>query len=88
MYEVCTFVAKVLSTALTEPPKILGPPTIVLVPRTIDSHADAPNSSTGPDSCIFFDISQERISHFTDIKHNRSKSRKIYNNLIYINTLK
>jgi hypothetical protein len=37
-----------------EPPKILGPPTDVLVPRTLDSHAGAPNSSTGPNSCISF----------------------------------
>jgi hypothetical protein len=40
--------------AVTEPPKILGPPIDVLVPRTLDSHASAPNSSTGPDSYIFF----------------------------------
>ena len=38
---------------VTEPPKILDPPTDVLVTRTLDSHAGAPNSSTRPDSCIF-----------------------------------
>jgi hypothetical protein len=43
-----------LIPAVTDPLKILGPPTDVLVPRTLDSHADAPNSSTGPDSCISF----------------------------------
>jgi hypothetical protein len=69
----------------TEPPKILGPPTAVLVPRTLDYHVDAPNSSTGPDSCIFFNISQERTLHITGITQYRSKSRKSYNNLIYIN---
>jgi hypothetical protein len=70
--------------AVTEPPKILGPPTFVLVPRTLDSHADAPNSSTGLDSCIIFNISQEHTSHFTDITYNLCKSRKSCNNLIYI----
>jgi hypothetical protein len=58
---------------VTEPPKILGPPTAVLVPRTLDSHADAPNSLTGPSACIFFHISQHQ-----------GKSGKDYNNLIYI----
>jgi hypothetical protein len=47
----------VLTIRVIEPPKILGPPTAVLVPRTIDNHADAPNSSTEPDSFIFFNIS-------------------------------
>jgi hypothetical protein len=67
-----------------EPPKILGPPTAVLVPRTLDSHANAPNSLTGPSSCIF-SISQERSSHITNITQHQSKSGKDYNNLIYIN---
>src|SRR5688572_23771111 len=70
---------------VTEPPKILGPPIDGLVRRTLDSLVDAPNSSTGPTSCIFFNISQERTSHITDITQHRSKSRKSYNNLIYIN---
>jgi hypothetical protein len=74
--------------AMTEPPKILGPPTPVLVPKTLDSHADAPNILPRPSSRIFFNISQERISHFTDITHNQSKSGKSYNNLIYIDMLK
>jgi hypothetical protein len=38
---------------VTEPCKILDTPTDVLATRTLDSHAGAPNSSTGPDSCIF-----------------------------------
>jgi hypothetical protein len=43
--------------AMMEPPKILGPPTFVVVSRTLDSRADAPNSLTGPNSYIFFNIS-------------------------------
>jgi hypothetical protein len=39
---------------VTKPPKILGPPTDVLVPRILDSHTDAPNSLTKPDSSISF----------------------------------
>jgi hypothetical protein len=70
--------------AVTEPPKILGPPTAVLVPRTLGSHIDAPNSLTGPGSCIFFNIFQERTSHITDITQPQSKSGKSYNNIIYI----
>jgi hypothetical protein len=37
---------------VTEPPKILGPPTNVLVLRTSDSHAGALNGSAGPVICI------------------------------------
>jgi hypothetical protein len=43
-----------LIRAVTEPPKILGPPTDVLVLKTLDNHAGAPNGSTGPVSCICF----------------------------------
>jgi hypothetical protein len=32
--------------ALTEPPKVLGPPTVVLVLRTLDNPVDALNHST------------------------------------------
>jgi hypothetical protein len=39
---------------VTEPPKILGSPTYVLAPKTLDSHASAPNGPIGPVSCIFF----------------------------------
>jgi hypothetical protein len=38
---------------ITEPPKVLGPPTDVLVLRTSDSHAGAHNDSAGPVICIF-----------------------------------
>jgi hypothetical protein len=33
-------------TAVTEPPKVLGPPTVVLVLRTLDNPVDAHNHST------------------------------------------
>jgi hypothetical protein len=74
--------------AVMESPKILGPSTPVLVPRTLDSHADAPNSLTGHGSCIFLNITRERIFHFTYITLHQSKSGKSYNNLIYIDMLK
>jgi hypothetical protein len=32
--------------AVTEPPKVLGPPTVVLVLRTLDNPVDAHNHST------------------------------------------
>jgi hypothetical protein len=38
---------------VTEPPKVLGPPTDVLVLRTSDSHAGAHNDSTSPVIYIF-----------------------------------
>jgi hypothetical protein len=38
---------------VTEPPKVLGPPTDVLVPRTSYSHACAHNDSTSSVICIF-----------------------------------
>jgi hypothetical protein len=37
---------------VTEPPKILGPPTDVFVLRTSDSHADALNGSASAVICI------------------------------------
>jgi hypothetical protein len=35
-----------MSTCVTEPPKSLGPPTVVLVQRTLDNPVDAHNHST------------------------------------------
>jgi hypothetical protein len=40
--------------AVTEPSKILGPLTVVIVPKTLDSYVGAPNGSIGPVSCISF----------------------------------
>jgi hypothetical protein len=45
-----------LIPSIKEPPKILGPPTDVLVPKTLESHAGAPNGSTGPVSYISFTL--------------------------------
>jgi hypothetical protein len=39
--------------AVTEPPKVLGPPTDVLVLRTSDSHVDVHNDSVSSVICIF-----------------------------------
>jgi hypothetical protein len=39
--------------AVTEPPKSLGPPTIVLVQRTLDNPVDAHNHSTSSVSVSF-----------------------------------
>jgi hypothetical protein len=43
-----------LIPALMEPPKLLGPPTIVLVQRTLDSPLDAHNHSTSLVSISLF----------------------------------
>ena len=61
--------------AVTEPPKVLGPPTVVLVLRTLDNPIDAPNHSTSSvtvsssfrpralhPSRIYYITSEERIS--------------------------
>jgi hypothetical protein len=39
--------------AMTEPPKSLGPPTVVLVQRTLDNPVDAHNHSTSSVSISF-----------------------------------
>jgi hypothetical protein len=38
--------------AITEPPKVLGPPTDVIVPRTSHDHVDAHNHLTSSVLCI------------------------------------
>jgi hypothetical protein len=47
-----TRVWKIPRIIVTEPPKILGPPTNVLVLRILDNHASALNGSAGPITCI------------------------------------
>jgi hypothetical protein len=42
-----------LIPSVMEPPKVLGPPTYVLVLRTSDNHAGAHNDSASPVICIF-----------------------------------
>jgi hypothetical protein len=39
--------------AVMEPPKLLGPPTVVFVQRTLDNPVDAPNYSTSSVSVSF-----------------------------------
>jgi hypothetical protein len=56
--------------AVTEPPKSLGPPTVVLVPWTLGNPVDAHNHSTSSVSVSFF-LSQERFTHHADITTNR-----------------
>jgi hypothetical protein len=43
-----------MALSVTEPRKTLGPPTYVLVPNTLDSHAGVHNSSACPILCISF----------------------------------
>jgi hypothetical protein len=54
--------------AITEPPKILGPPTDVLVLRTSDNHVDAHNHSTSSALCIAI-ISPKSTSPITQTLH-------------------
>jgi hypothetical protein len=58
-----------LIPAVTEPPKSLGPPTIVLVQRTSDNPIDAPDHLTIRYLYHFF--AQERFTHHTDITTHR-----------------
>jgi hypothetical protein len=53
---------------VTEPSKVLGPPTDVLVLRTSDSHADAPNDSASSVICILI-ISPKSASPITQTLH-------------------
>jgi hypothetical protein len=39
--------------AVTEPPKLLGPPTVVLVQQTLDNPVDGPNHLTSSVSVFF-----------------------------------
>jgi hypothetical protein len=57
-----------LVPAVTEPPKVLGPPTDVLVPRTSDSHAGAHNDSASSVICIFI-ITPKSASPITQTLH-------------------
>jgi hypothetical protein len=50
--------------AVTEPPKSLGPPTVVLVQRTSDNPAGAPNYLTSSVSAFFtFPKSVSPVTH-------------------------
>jgi hypothetical protein len=54
--------------AVTEPPKVLGPPTDILVPRILDSHAGAHNDSASSVVCIFI-IPPKSASPITHTLH-------------------
>jgi hypothetical protein len=61
-------------TIVKEPPKSLGPPTVVLVQRTSDNPACAPKSLDKFGICIPY-LSQERFTRHVDItKHRRYES--------------
>jgi hypothetical protein len=60
------------SLDVTEPPKVLGLPTVVLVLRTLDNPVDAHNHSTS--SILYLHHStQERFTRHTDITSHRRK---------------
>jgi hypothetical protein len=71
------------SAAVTEPPKIFGPPTYVLVLRTSDSHAGPLNGSADLIICISI-ISPKSAYPITQTLHTIGVSGKDYNNIIYI----
>ena len=52
--------------AVTEPPKSLGPPTVVLVQRTSDNPVGAPESLDKFGICFSY-LSQERFTRHADI---------------------
>jgi hypothetical protein len=56
--------------AVTEPPKSLGPPTVVFVQRTLDNPVDAHNHLTSSVSVSFF-LAQERFTRHVDITTHR-----------------
>jgi hypothetical protein len=56
---------------VTEPPKSLGPPTVVLVQRTLDNPEDALDHLTSSVSDFFTLISQERFTCHADITTHR-----------------
>jgi hypothetical protein len=58
----------VLMISVTEPPKVLVPPTDVLVLRTSDNHVDAHNHSTSSVIYIFI-ISPKSASPITQTLH-------------------
>jgi hypothetical protein len=55
---------------VTEPPKSLGPPTVVLVQRTSDNPVGAPESLDKFGICFSY-LSQERFTRHVDITDHR-----------------
>jgi hypothetical protein len=59
--------------AATEPPKLLGPPTVVLVQRTLDNPVDAHNHLTSSVSVSLF-LAREHFTCHADITtHQRNE---------------
>jgi hypothetical protein len=52
--------------AVTEPLKLLGPPIVVLVPRTLDNPTGAPELLDKFGICFLY-LSQERFTRHADI---------------------
>jgi hypothetical protein len=64
----------VISAIVTEPPKSLGPPIVVLVQRTSDNPVDAPESLDKFGIC-FSHLSQERFTRHADTtEHQRYRN--------------
>jgi hypothetical protein len=59
--------------AVTEPPMLLGPPTLVLVQRTLDNPVDAHNHSTSSVSVTLFPC--PRVLHPSRRYYNTSEER-------------
>jgi hypothetical protein len=59
-----------LIPAVTDPPKSLGPPTVVLVQQTLDNPAGAPESLDKFGICFSY-LSQERFTRHADITNHR-----------------
>jgi hypothetical protein len=69
---------------VTEPPKSLGPPTVVLVQRTSNNPAGAPESLDKFDICFSY-LSQERFTRHADITSiEDTKMRKQLHKLSFI----
>jgi hypothetical protein len=69
--------------AVTKPPKVLGPPTDVLVLRSSDSHTGAHNGSTGLVICICM-TSPKSAYPIMQTLHIIGVGGKDYNNIIDI----
>jgi hypothetical protein len=70
--------------SVTEPPKSLGPPTVVLVPRTSDNPAGVPESLDKFGICFSY-LSQERFTRHADITSIRvTEMRKRLHKLTFI----
>jgi hypothetical protein len=57
---------KYVNSTVVEPPKVLGPPTDVLVLRTSDNHVDARNHLTSSVFLYQHHTAQERFTHHCD----------------------